>query len=124
MSSPSTTCPLGFKGARVSVRDTDAGADVHLVAYGDAQELRRRAHDAAEQYGAHAHKGLGHEGKHDDGEHHGLGLARLGIEVVTSEEDTEDGALIHVDAVATADRAKLRDALRARVEDARSGDCP
>jgi hypothetical protein len=120
---PSTTCPLGLRGARVTLENTHDGADVVMTAFGDATELRQRARDAAAMYGPGAHRGMGHEGKHGDGKQHGLGLATLGVPVVATEEDTKDGARIHVAAVDPQDRGRMRAALIARVDDARTGDC-
>ena len=44
--------------------DTEDGTVIELRAYGDATDLRRRAHDAAAMYGPGAHRGVGHDGVH------------------------------------------------------------
>lgn len=120
---PSSTCPFGFRGARVAIERTALGADVVIEGYGDPAILRRRARDAAAMYGPGAHRGMGHDGKHGDGERHGLGLAALGVPVRASEEDTTDGAIIHVVAAEPADRDRLRALLVERGNAARTGDC-
>jgi hypothetical protein len=122
---PSTTCPFGVRGARVSMTDTDFGVVLELRAYGgEVAELRRRAQDAAAMYGPGAHRGLGHDGVHGGGEKHGLGLAHLGVEVHAEAEDTPDGARITVRPVVASDLERMRKALHEREERARSGKCP
>ena len=121
--SPASTCPFGFRGARVAIEHTALGADVVLVAFGDPSVLRRRARDSAAMYGPGARKGMGHDGVHGDGRQHGLGLATIGVPVRASEEDTHEGAIIHVVAVEPRDRERLQEALRSRANAARSGDC-
>jgi hypothetical protein len=120
---PSSTCPFGFQGARVAIERTPLGADVVIEAYGDPAVLRRRARDAAAMYGPGAHRGMGHDGVHGNGKQHGLGLATLGVPVRASEEDTREGAVIHVVAVEPGDRVKLRSVLVQRGNAARSSDC-
>lgn len=45
---PSTTCPFGIRGARITMSDTAEGVVFAVRAYGgDLAEVRRRAHDAA-----------------------------------------------------------------------------
>jgi hypothetical protein len=122
--SPSTTCPFGFEGAREGIESTAAGADIRIIAYGDVTELRQRARDAAAMYGPGAHRGLGHHGQHNSGLHHGLGLAELGGKVTATEEDTNEGALIHISAVDPATVEGLRTELSARAARARVGECP
>lgn len=124
MSQPSTTCPFGIRGARISMTDTEDGVLIELRAYGDVADLRRRAHDAAAMYGPGAHKGVGHDGAHGSGEHHGLGLARLGVPVRAEAADTPEGARIVVRPVAASDLEAMRKALRERDERARTGPCP
>jgi hypothetical protein len=75
-------------------------------------------------YGAGAHRGLGHEGTHGSGLHHGLALDRLGVPVRAEEEDTASGARIRVAAIDAADRATVRTAVRARADAVRVGSCP
>jgi hypothetical protein len=104
--------------------DADDGVVVALRGYGDVTELRRRAHDSAAMYGPGAHRGLGHEGKHGSGEHHGLGLAQLGVPVRAEVEDTPDGARIVVRPVVATDLETMRKALHDREERARAGRCP
>jgi hypothetical protein len=112
-----------LRGARVAVENTRDGADVVMTAFGDATELRQRARDAAAMYGPGAHRGLGHGGHHGDGKQHGLNLGTLGVRVVAAEEDTPDGARIHVASVDPQEMKRMRAALVARVDDARTGDC-
>lgn len=121
--SAATTCPLGFRGARIGVEDRNAGFDLVLVAYGDVEELQRRARDAAAMHGPGAHRGLGHEGQHGLGGRHGLGLGRLGVRVRAESEDTVEGARIHVAALDPADITRLRQAIHSRANQARLGDC-
>src|SRR5687767_11291023 len=104
---PSTTCPFGYHGTRVAMEDTDAGVVIRLRAYGDINEVRARAHDAAAMYGPGAHKGKGHNGEHGLGHQHGLGLAHLGVRVTASAVDTPDGADIYVRPQAPADLDKM-----------------
>jgi hypothetical protein len=66
---------------------------------------------------------MGHAGVHGIGQHHGVGLATLGVAVRASEEDTREGAIIHVVAVNEDDRHRLRSALVTRANAARTGDC-
>ena len=121
---PSTTCPFGIRGARVSTSDTDDGVAITVRAYGDLEEVRRRAHDAAAMYGPGAHRGLGHDGKHGGGERHGLGLAELGVPARAEALDTPDGALILVRPRQPADLDRMREALATREGRVRRGECP
>jgi hypothetical protein len=124
-STPSTTCPFGVRGARLSMSDTEDGVVIALRAYGqDVTELRKRARDAAAMYGPGAHRGLGHDGAHGGGEHHGLGLARLGVPVSAVAEDTAEGAKITVVPKVAADLEKMRQALHERESRTRAGTCP
>lgn len=120
---PSTTCPFGVRGARVSMMDTDDGVVIALRAFGDVNELRRRAHDAAAMYGPGAHRGLGHDGEHGNGLRHGLGLAQLGVPVYAVAENTPEGARITVRPKVAADLERMRSALKEREQNARSGEC-
>jgi hypothetical protein len=122
--SESTTCPFGFRGARVAFEDTAEGVDIVLTGVGNAAELQHRARDAAAMYGPGSHRGLGHDGTHGNGLHHGLALDRLGVQVRAAEQNTTGGACIHVTAIDTADLAKVRTAVRARADAVRSGSCP
>jgi len=120
----STTCQFGERGVRVSVDDAPDGVDVVLTTIRDVDDLRHRAHDAAAMYGAGAHRGLGHNGKHGNGAHHGLGLARLSIPVKAEEVDVWSGAKIHVSPVDPAKVDVVRSEVRARADDAQWGECP
>lgn len=121
---PSTTCPFGIRGARVRTSNTDDGVAIAVRAYGDIEEVRRRARDSAAMYGPGAHRGLGHDGKHGGGEHHGLALAELGVPVQAEARDTPDGAVVLVRPVEPTDLDRLRAALAKRVGRVRRGECP
>lgn len=98
---PSSTCPFGLPGARVAVEGTNEGADVVVSAFGDKRAVRARAHDPEEF----------------------LHLRALGVPVRASEEDTADGARVHVAAVEVADRRKVRVALARRADRERERWC-
>ena len=121
---PSTTCPFGVRGARVRMSDTDDGVVIALRGFGDVEEIRRRARDAAAAWGPGAHRGLGHDGRHGGGHQHGLGLAQLGVPVQAEAEDTAEGARITVRPKAASDLETMRAALWRREEHARAGQCP
>jgi len=121
---PSTTCPFGIPGARLSMSDHDDGVVIALRAYGDVGEVRRRAHDAAAMYGPGAHRGLGHQGVHGGGHRHGLGLSQLGVPVRAEAENTPEGARITVRPEVATDMEAMRAALWKREGSARRGDCP
>lgn len=121
---PSTTCPFGVRGARVSMSDTDDGVVIALRAFGDVGEVRLRARDAAAMYGAGAHRGRGHDGAHGGGHSHGLGLARLGMPVQAEVENTAEGARIIVRPKVATDLKRMRAALREREGRVRAGECP
>ena len=121
---PSTTCPFGVRGARVRMSDTEDGVVIALRAYGDIEEVRRRARDAAAMYGPGAHRGLGHDGKHGGGHQHGLGLGHLGVPVQAEAENIDDGARIIVRPKAASDLERMRTALWHREGSARAGECP
>lgn len=120
----STTCPFGVRGARVKMDDIEGGVVLTLRAYGDVNDIRRRARDAAAMYGPGAHRGKGHEGKHGGGEQHGIGLRHLGVPVQAVAEDTADGARIVVRPKDPADLEKMRAALADRERSTRTGTCP
>lgn len=121
---PSTTCPFGIRGARLEMRDTDEGVVIDVRAFGDVNEVRRRAADAAAMYGPGAHRGLGHEGKHGGGERHGLGLSRLGVAVRAKSEVSAEGARIVVRPKDARDLDRMRHELWAREGRVRRGECP
>lgn len=121
---PSTTCPFGVRGARVELENTSDGVQIKLRAFGDVEEVRRRAVDAAAMYGPGAHQGLGHDGQHGTGERHGFGLGQLGVPVSTLVENTPDGARILVWPKQPEDLDKMRTALAKRESRARAGKCP
>jgi hypothetical protein len=75
-------------------------------------------------YGPGAHRGQGHDGVHGTGLHHGLALDRLGFRVRATEQDTADGARIHVEPVDPAERQAVQAAVHARADGARVGSCP
>ena len=120
----STSCPFGDRGARVAVDDAPDGVDVTITTIRDVDELRQRARDSAAMYGPLAHRGLGHNGKHGNGEHHGLGLAELRPEVKSEVTDVPSGAKIHVTPVDPSSVADVRREVRARAERTRWGACP
>lgn len=121
---PSTTCPFGIRGTRVETENIPDGVAISLHAFGDVQEVRRRARDAAAMYGPGAHLGAGHDGEHGKGEQHGLGLRHLGVSVEAIAEDTPDGARIIVWPKRREDLEKMRTALAERASRARTGKCP
>lgn len=75
-------------------------------------------------YGPGAHRGVGHDGVHGRGEHHGLGLSQLGVPVEAQARDTPEGARISVRPKVATDLEKMRSALREREARTRSGECP
>jgi hypothetical protein len=121
---PSTTCPFGIRGTRVQMEDTRDGVVLSLHAFGDVEDVRRRARDAAAMYGPGARMGLGHGGAHGKGEQHGLGLVHLGVPVNAMAEDTPEGARIFVWPKRAEDVGKMRAALVERERRTRTGECP
>ena len=121
---PSTTCPFGIRGTRVEMQDSADGVVISLRAFGDVEEVRRRARDAAAMYGPGSHMGLGHDGMHGKGERHGLGLVHLGVPVNAIAEDTPEGARIIVWPKRQEDLGKMRAALEERERRTRTGKCP
>jgi hypothetical protein len=108
----------------LAIDDTAEGVDIRLRAFGDVADVQQRARDAAAMYGPGAHRGEGHDGQHERGGHHGLGLASLGIQIRASEEDTSEGAVVHVAALDEEDRPRLQKVMHLRADDARRGGCP
>ena len=121
---PSTTCPFGIRGTRVQMDDTPDGVVLTLHAFGDVEDVRRRARDAAAMYGPGARMGHGHGGVHGRGERHGLGLAHLGVPVNALAEDVPAGARIFVWPKRREDLGRMRAALEEREQRTRTGECP
>ncbi len=102
--SPSTVCPFGLRGVRVSVDDVDAGIDVAFVAFAtDVVELRRRVHAAF------------------DGQGEGAEPPAPGAEPPTTNaritfEDAGNGMMMHARTSVPGDVKPLRKEMRALVE--------
>lgn len=96
------TCPLGVPHARVAVDNTSDGVALTFTADERVSELRTRARYAAAMYGPGVKAGLGHDGEHAHGGHHGLRSMQLppyratvtdveaGVRMVLVPEDAAD----------------------------------
>jgi len=104
--------------------ETHDGVEITLRAFGDLDEVRRRARDTAAMYGPGAHRGFGHHGTHGGGNQHGFGLAQLGMPVEAQAENTPEGARILVRPKAASDLERMRTALWQREARVRAGECP
>jgi hypothetical protein len=100
-------CPLGVAGALATVSETDDGVAITFLTTPDQlDELRERARHAAALHGPNAKLGLGHDGAHGQGGHHGLQAFQLPpCHAVAS--DVEAGARITLVPADAADRAVL-----------------
>jgi len=106
-------CPLGVDGATVVAEDTLDGAALVFASPGDGNELRERARRSASMRGPYGHRGLGHDGHHGGGGHHGLQAASLPAARATA-RDVRDGARIDLVPTYPADLDALRAAVRER----------
>ena len=118
-------CPLGIPRARVRVDDTPRGADVTFTvdSADRVAELRMRVARAGEVNGPGAHAGLGHAGMHGQGYDHGLRLWSM-VPTTTSVEATRDGAVLHIAANVTQQRAALLAQLHERIAIVTAKNCP
>lgn len=107
----STGCPLGVEGARVEATDTPDGVALVFTTQTRVNELRTRARTAAEMHGAGQQQGVGHDGVHGQGGHHGLHAMHLPPARATV-TDVTDGVRIDVVPLAATDLALLREHAR------------
>lgn len=105
-------CPLGVPGAQVTVEDTLDGVAMTFTSKDKTDELRARARTSAAMYGPQQ-AGIGHEGQHGQGGHHGLQPMQM-PPVYTSTEDVENGARIRLAPVDPNDLGTLRAKARER----------
>lgn len=126
---PSTTCPLGIRGARIAMTNTKDGVALAVRAYGDVEEVRRRVREAANvdrtpevrRSGTTEDASTGGE---DRSEPRGrLGLADLGVAVVAEAQNTPTGATLLVRPQDPADLDRMRKALVKRERRVREARC-
>lgn len=119
----SEACPLGVRGAVVSVESTKLGVALTFTAPPEQRtEIRLRAQTAAKMTGPGGHTGLGHDGHHAEGGHHGLrGLLLPTVEASASAVET--GARIDLVPFDPADRAALEAEASRAVERMNSMPC-
>jgi hypothetical protein len=90
------SCPLGVPSTRVRIADTAGGVDVFFsTSMSGVDDLRARVRDQAKANGPNRHVGAGHGGHHGGYHDHGLQLWSMGP-VVTSVEDTPNGARLGI----------------------------
>lgn len=93
-----------------------------MSADGSVDELRERVRHVSMQHGAGAHKGPGHHGAHGSGDGHGIHFSDM-PPVVTTFQETEGGARLHVLANEPADVRALQTRMWTRIEQVASGEC-
>jgi hypothetical protein len=117
-------CPLGLAWTRVSVSNTNTGAELTFTTTSSrVEEVRRRVRDQASASGPNRHVGQGHDGEHGGTRDHGLRLWAMG-KLKTSVEDTPSGAKLAVEPVDASRRAELQHLLARRVAHLDAADCP
>jgi hypothetical protein len=100
-------CALGVSGTLATVSDTADGVALTLLTTPDkVDELRERARHAAEIHGPGAKRGVGHDGAHGQGRHHGLEAYQL-PPFNAVETDVEAGARITLVPASGTDLAEL-----------------
>ena len=107
-------CPLGVPETRVQISDTPEGVALTFTTWNRVDELRRRVRDVALMHGPRAHRGLGHAGRHDMGQGHGLWLWTMPVGHVAA-QDVERGARLSVDALNPVRLEELRGMIRDRM---------
>jgi hypothetical protein len=117
-------CPLGVKGAKVTMQAIEKGAVVTFTAATPAtlDELRLRVKNTSEQHGKGAHRGVGHNGTHGTGEGHGMHFSDF-PPVHTDFEVVDGGARLHVLAVSEGDVRVVRERLNERLPQLQTGKC-
>ncbi len=111
-------CVLGVPDTRVQIADTKKGVVLTFSTWDRIDELRHRVRDVAAMHGTHAHRGLGHAGRHGLGQGHGLRLMDMPVGHAAV-EDVELGARLRLDAVDDLRVLDLRSQIRARVDEIR-----
>ena len=111
-------CPLGVPDTRVQITDTRQGVVLTFTTWNRIDELRHRVRDSAAMRGPRAHLGLGHAGRHDLGQGHGLRLADMPVGRA-SVEDVELGARLRLDAPSALQVERLQSQIRNRIEEIR-----
>jgi hypothetical protein len=104
----STGCPLGIEGARVTATDTSDGVALVFTTGTRVNELRTRARTAAEMHGAGQQQGVGHDGVHGQGGHHGLHAMHLPPARATV-TDVTDGVRLDLVPLEASNLALLRE---------------
>jgi len=111
-------CPLGMPNTRVQVADTPGGVALTFTTPSKVGELRLRVRNAAALHGPGAHGGVGHEGRHDGDQGHGLKLTQMPVGYAAV-EDVDGGARLALDAVDPTQLDDLRGRIRARLDEIR-----
>lgn len=112
---PPSECPFGVPETHTHAEDTEAGVALTFTSSGHVEELRARAAEAAKVHGPGAGAGIGHEGRHGSGGHHGLQGMQLPPFAATV-EDVEGGAKLRLTPADPADLERLRARAHARAE--------
>lgn len=108
-------CPLGVPSTRVRIAETHDGIDVYFsTSMSGVEELRTRVRDQAKANGPSRHVGAGHGGHHGGYHDHGLQLWSMG-HVLTTVEDTRNGARLGIVPADPARRAEVRKVVAERV---------
>jgi hypothetical protein len=115
-------CPLGVPDATILAEDSEEGIAVTLVSLEHTAELRLRAASAARMHGPLVHSGLGHDGRHGQGQQHGL-HAGLWPPAIARVSDVPAGARLDIVPVDTINRDRLRAVVHARVVEIASTAC-
>lgn len=112
-------CPLGVPNTRLVVADTKEGVALTFTTWTRVDELRRRVRDAAALHGPRAHLGLGHAGRHDLGQGHGLRLTDMPVGRATV-EDVDLGARLRLEPRDGLQVDELREQVRVRIAEIRA----
>jgi hypothetical protein len=110
---PIHPCALGVDGAEVAVEDTPRGVALTFTAAPDKlDELRARVQHAANMYGPRK-AGVGHDGQHGSGGHHGLMPMQMPPAYALA-EDVDGGMKLRLFPVDEGDLAAIRGRARER----------
>jgi hypothetical protein len=118
-------CPFGVEGAQILVTDTADGVQMDFTVSPSSPrlaDLRERVADASAMHGSGEEVGKGHNGKHQEGGHHGLKPMQLPAARGMFEKIEAGGRLV-IKPVDPADLTLLRTKVRERARAMAMAEC-